>query len=187
MRGAGGFPLLQRLRVAQSVGSSGSVRVYSGSAIGIDTDKLAYFGVSVVWWAAAHEWKNLYSDHEPYSIDVGCFMEPMRQYLFGIAQFPTNVAVNVQVATDHRSQCSAYTPALAAGTPCKVFGFLTCGIHFAVSMGMPLPQQYSETCCYSSRDQLIFEKDLSGQSARAFNRLYATTRVAGALARAARN
>lgn len=181
MRGKRGFPLLERLRVAQSIGHAGSVRVYSGPALGIDTDKLAYFAVSVIWRAGAHKWRNLYSDKPTYSISVGPFLEPMRRYLLGTGPFPENLAVNVQVAVDTHSQCSAYTPSLAAGTPCPIFGFLTCGIHFAVAMATPLPPVYLQTCCYNSPQKLIFEKNLLGQSTRAFNRLYATARVSGQL------
>ncbi len=183
MRGKHGFPLLDRLRVAPSVGSAGNVRVYNGADIGVDTEKLAYFAVSVVWRAGVHKWRNLYSNNSTYSIDVGPFLEPMRQYLLGTGPFPANLAVNVQAATDFHSQRSAYTPSLAAGTPCPIFGFLTCGIHFAIAMGTPLPQQYFQTCCHNSPGKLIFEKDLRGQSTRAFNRLYGTTSVTGQLRR----
>jgi len=50
-------------------------------------------------------------------------------------------------------------------------------------MGNPLPSDYLQTCCYNSPDKVIFEKDISGQSMRAFNRLYTTARVAGQLRR----
>jgi hypothetical protein len=181
MRGRHGFPLLDRLRVAQSLGYSGNVQVYNGADIGVDTEKLAYFAISVVWRAGTYKSRNLYSNSSTYSIDVGTFLEPMRQYLLGTGPFPANLSVNIQIATDFHSQHSAYTPSLAAGTPCPIFGFLTCGIHFAVALGTPLPQQYFQTCCHSSPDQLIFAKDLSGQSTRAFNRLFAATRVTGQL------
>jgi hypothetical protein len=181
MRGRRVFPLLERLRIAQCIASYGNVRVYNGAAIGVDTEKLAYFAVSVVWRAGAYKWRNLYSDKRTYSIDVGPFLEPMRQYLLGTGQFPADLTVNVQVATDAHSQGSAYTPSLATGTPCRIFGFLTCGLHFAVAMDTPLPPQYLEMCCHNSPAKVIFEKNLLGQSMRAFNRLYATTRVAGQL------
>ena len=181
MRRQRGFPLLDRLRVAQWISSHEDVRVYSGKAIGVDTEKLAYFAVSVVWRAGAYKWRNLYSDKRTYSIDVEPFLEPMRQYLLGNGPFPQNLTVNVQVATDAQSQQSAYAPSLAAGTPCRIYGFLTCGIHFAVAMDTPLPPQYLETCCHNSTAKVIFEKNLQGQSTRAFNRLYATTRVTGKL------
>ena len=183
MHGKRGFPLLRRLRGAQAIASAGTVRSYCGAAIGVDTEKLAYFGLSVVWRAGAHEWKNSYSDKPTYSIDLGPFLEPMRRYLLGTASFPSNISVNVQVASDAQSQRSAYTPSWAVGARCPVVGFLVCGIHFAVAMGNPLPPEYLQTCCYNSPEKVIFEKDISEQSKRAFNRLYATTRVSGKLRR----
>jgi hypothetical protein len=181
MRGKRGFPLLERLQVAMPMASAETVRSYDGAAIGVNTEKLAYFALSVVWRAGAYKWRNLYSDQRTYSIDLGAFLEPMRQYLLGTAPFPSSITVNVQVASDTRSQCSAYSPSWAAGTRYPVIGFLACGIHFAVAMGNPLPPEYLQTCCHNSPHRIIFEKDLSGQSGKAFNRLYATTRVVGKL------
>jgi hypothetical protein len=154
MRGKRGFPLLQRLHGAQAIASAGTVRSYRGAAIGVDTEKLAYFGLSVVWRAGAHEWNNSYSDKPTYSIDLGPFLEPMRRYLLGTASFPSNITVNVQVASDTRSQCSAYSPSWATGARCPVVGFLACGIHFAVAMGNPLPPEYLQTRCYNSPDKM---------------------------------
>ncbi len=183
MCGKAGFRLLERLRVSPPVDFRVGTRAYSGLAIGIDTEKLAYFALSVVWRAGVHKWRNLYSDQPVYSINIGTFLEPMRRYLLGISPFPANVAVNVIVATDDQSQHSAYTPSLAAGTPCTTFGFLTCGIHFGVFMGNPLPPVYRKICCYNSPRRLIFDKNLKGQTTRAFNRLYSTTRVSDKLRR----
>jgi hypothetical protein len=181
MRGRRGFPLLDRLRKTTPIASFESVSSYSGSAAGVDTEKLVYFGLSVVWRAGAYKWKNLYSDNAIYFLDLGSFLEPMRQYLLGTAPFPSHITVNVQAASDTQSQWSAYTPAWAAGGRCPVVGFLACGIHFAVAMGNPHPPGYLLACCHNSGEKIIFEKDISGQSTRAFNRLYATTRVVGQL------
>jgi hypothetical protein len=98
MCGRRGFPLLQRLRSTQPVASAETVRLHHGAAIGVDTEKLAYFALSVVWRAGAYKWNNLYSDKTTYSIDLGPFLEPMRQFLLGTGPFPVNVSVNVQVA-----------------------------------------------------------------------------------------
>jgi hypothetical protein len=181
MRGKRAFPLLQRLHVALPMASVGTVSSYNGAAIGVETEKLAYFALSVVWRAGAHKWRNLYSDESTYSIDLGLFLELMRQYLLGMAPFPSNVTVTVRVASDTQSQRCAYPPSWAKGTQCPVVGFLVCGIHFSVAMGNPLPAEYLKMCCYNSPDKVIFETDISGQSTRAFNRLYATTRVVGQL------
>ena len=177
------FPLMERLRVAPPVDFRIGTKAYSGSAIGVDTDKLAYFALSVVWRAAVHQWKSPHSNQPIYSINVGPFLEPMRRYLLGTGPFPADVAVNVIVATDDQSQRTAYTPSLAAGASCMTFGLLVCGIHFAISMANPLPSLNRKGCCYNTPDHLIFEKDLKHQTTRAFNRLYATTHVTAKLRR----
>jgi hypothetical protein len=41
--------LLEKLNVALHYAKEPNLVAYSGSAIGIDTDKLAYFAISMVW------------------------------------------------------------------------------------------------------------------------------------------
>ena len=45
------FPLLDRLNVAIGMRRSEDAVVYSGSACGVNTEKLGYFALSVIWRA----------------------------------------------------------------------------------------------------------------------------------------
>jgi hypothetical protein len=51
------FPLLLRLTLALPFLETPRLRGVSGVAAGIDTEKLAYFGLSILWRGAAHKWK----------------------------------------------------------------------------------------------------------------------------------
>jgi hypothetical protein len=62
------FPLLQRLTLALPFFETPHLRAVSGIAAGIDTDKLAYFGLSILWRAAAHKWKMM--DGQTTSVDL---------------------------------------------------------------------------------------------------------------------
>src|SRR6266566_1683964 len=50
------FPLFDRLKLALHVYADPILQAYSGTAVGIDTGKLAYFALSVLWRASVHKW-----------------------------------------------------------------------------------------------------------------------------------
>jgi hypothetical protein len=50
------FPIADRLNVACPRVSNQIFKGYSGSAVGICTEQLAYFALSILWRAAVHSW-----------------------------------------------------------------------------------------------------------------------------------
>src|SRR5882762_3476420 len=75
------FPLLLRLTLALPFLETPRLRGVSGVAAGIDTDKLAYFGLSILWRAAAHKWKML--DGRTTSVNLGSYEDRIRRFLLG--------------------------------------------------------------------------------------------------------
>ena len=57
-----------------------SINRYSGADIGVDTDKFAYFAISIVWRGAVHDWIMPDGTMRPHDA-LGGFVEPMRLYL----------------------------------------------------------------------------------------------------------
>jgi hypothetical protein len=49
------FPLLNRMDIALPLKVEPTVITYSGEAMGIDTDPLAFYALSVLWKASVHE------------------------------------------------------------------------------------------------------------------------------------
>jgi hypothetical protein len=179
------FPLLERLRVALNFELTARPGVYSGPQVGVDTKKLAYFALSVVWRAAVHKWRVPF-EKELYSIDIGEFEKPIAKFLLENKDFPADVAIIVTVCTDRESQLMAFKPTVAssrAPLPASsvVIGFLACGIHFWVLLGPPVPPHLKNLCCFSSKRQLIFMRDIQGYSIRARDSLAATTRLSRSL------
>jgi hypothetical protein len=177
----GNFPLLDRLRVSPSIDFTLREGIYSGPAIGIDTEKLAYFALSVAWRSAVHTWTGP-KGHVPRAVNLGAHQEPIRKYLLGKAGFPVDVRVLVTACTDTHSQNVFYTPTPQLGTPNTAIAFLICGIHFSVFLGPTQPAATQELCCFSSSRQLVFSRDIRMTTLRAYAALAATTREIGALA-----
>jgi hypothetical protein len=66
------------------------------TAKGFDVQKLIYFGMSVFWRGAVHDWKTSTGQKAP-PVDLGTYEEPIRQFLFGIASFPDDVVLALDI------------------------------------------------------------------------------------------
>jgi hypothetical protein len=143
------FPLLDRLKVALPRHSGPSFVGFSGPDIGVDSDKFAYFLLSVLWRAAVRQW--LMPDGTTTSpIYLEAYEEPVRTFLLGQSPFPANVTVILTVCTDSVSRELFYTPSEVRGNPHKAYGLLTRGVNFRVIMGSEVPASMRQICCSSS-------------------------------------
>lgn len=173
------FPLLERLRVSPPPDFSFTEGIYSGAAIGVDTEKLAYFAISIVWRGAVHEWRAP-EGGTLRPIHLTGYQEPIRKWLIGETAFPPDAAVIVNVCTDYESQGIAYYPTRRLGIQATAFAFLVCGIHFTVYLGPTIPP-VRQLCCFSSEKRLIFSRNIKQMTHHAFAKLASTTRPVGAL------
>jgi hypothetical protein len=174
------FPLLERLNLAHQDYTFQAALVFSGSAVGIDVDKLAYFGLSVVWRAAVHRWNTPFGGlSQP--IDLGSAEDPIRRFLLGPSPFPPAVTIMATVCSDSGSAGAFYLPCRASGTPGTGFGMLTLGVHFLVYLE-PLPPAIREFCCVKSTRRLIFLRSCESKTLEAFGQLMASSKPTGSLA-----
>jgi hypothetical protein len=164
-----GFKLLDRLKVAppMSFNAADSI-VFSGTDVGFDMDKLAYFGLSVFWRAGAHRW--------PSKLTV----DPIGTFLLG-GSWPGGLSLMVTAAEDVFSQGYSFFPGRTVGlsAPMLSYGFLTCGIHFALCLANPVPFPYALFCCTSAPRRPIFMRNMHEQTVHAAGRLKMLGRVAG--------
>jgi hypothetical protein len=173
------FPLLERLNVALPLQETSTMAMYSGPAVGIDVQQLAYFALSVFWRASAHRWRG------PHGLVVwnslGAYEEPIRRFLLGEAGFPVDVVMAVVTCTDYTSQGSFYTPCVVRGHVVTGFGMLARGIHFRLFVGPDIPQQMRNVCCFSSARRVILRGNCRRISVHAFGYLHRTSRPSRAL------
>src|SRR5579864_4139047 len=81
------FPLHDRLRVAMPCAEIPLYSVYKGPDVGLNTERFAYFTLSIVWRRAVHDWTNFDGALMP-PWNLGVFGEQLRQYLSGESEFP---------------------------------------------------------------------------------------------------
>jgi hypothetical protein len=149
------FPLLDKLKGASTIYTAPDLMVYSGSVLGIDTDKFAYFALSVLWRAAVHQW-TLPDGTLTSPLDLGAHEEPIRKFLMEENPFPPETSVVVTVCTDLLSREHWMMPMFGMDRGCMTFPFLVLGVIFRVWLGSAIPQQIRGACCHSSPEKPIF-------------------------------
>jgi hypothetical protein len=174
--GRGRFPLLNRLNVAMAFRSTPKTAAFSGAAVGIDTEKLAYFALSVLWRGCVHQW-NLFGPTT--AVILGVHEEPIRKYLLGSAQFPTDiVTVQVTACTDEVSRNSSFPPGEARrGSHVAGYILLTRGIYFLVHLGAHIPDRIRKFCCINSVQKSVLMSDCEAKTREIFADIYKTARI----------
>lgn len=173
---AGNFPLLNLLRVAMPFEDAAKFQAYSCEAVGIDSEKLAYFALSVLWRASARTWVLLGQASSP--INLGEYEEPIREYLLGHKGFPVGVIVNATVCTDPGSQNISFVPSSVDNPPYTTFSLLTRGLYFRILMGSNAVADLGQVCCVTGTRKPIFMASAEEKVMYAFGELHKTAKVA---------
>jgi len=112
------------------------VILYRGASIPeIDSEQLTYFALSVIWRAAVHKWRN---GPRTVSLELGPYLEPLRQFLHGEAPFPDCMMVVVRVSSLSDCAPSVNLPVSRPGSGFKVHAFAILGLTFLVVVGKML-------------------------------------------------
>jgi hypothetical protein len=128
------FPLGERLDVALPQYTVGSLRAFSGRAVGVNTAALGYFALSVIWRGAVHQWDMPFGGKATV-LRLGAPEEPIRKFLLGEALFPPEVAIVATICSDRHSRGVFYMPWQRANFPGQSFEILTLGVQFEVFAG----------------------------------------------------
>lgn len=167
------FPLLDRLNAIAPLHASPHLRIFSATDAGIDTAKLAFFELSLLWRASVHKWGMI--DGRTTSVSLGAYEEPIRRFLVDETGFPADVVVIVTICTDRLSQGTMFPPTAVPMNPHAVFSSLVRGIACRVLVGRDLSVEAREACCFSSTKKMIFAADHEAQSLHSWSHLFSTT------------
>lgn len=166
------FRLLNWLNLAEPIWADADLAAFSGSAIGVDTERLAYFALSVLWRSCMGPWPTL--KQQTTGVSLGEFREPIRRYLLGETAFPAVVTVHLWVCTDHGSRFMTMGPTLSRGTELPTYSFLARGLWFHIVTSSALPTRASEGCCVNSPKRLIFRRNAERELQKAGGFMMAT-------------
>jgi hypothetical protein len=153
-----GFKMMELIRSNWNRRTEGEYTVYRGTDMGINTDKLAYYALSVIW-RGTHIW-HTFEGRATGGLQLGHYEGRIRKYLLGADPYPQGVIVKVSVACDFASQNVVTFPRYNPDQPeATAFTFTTRGIWFDVVVGDYLPAYMYRHCCVNSPEKPIFVGD----------------------------
>ncbi len=156
------FPILSALASAGPVYSGAAgFRIFAGRAIaGIDIDRLGYFAASVFWRAAAHRWSAI-GKTIPTKLDLGPYEEELRRFLLGVAEFPADVSlsVNVNSATILANEYAVLPFLKNRESTHRQYKFLIPGLGFELFVGKAIPASVRRMCMVRSPEGFLFTSE----------------------------
>jgi hypothetical protein len=182
------FPLHDRLKLAHPRYPFQNALVFSATAAGVDQKKLGYFALSLFWRAGVHIW-NVGFGEQSTKLDLGAAEEPLRLYLHGRGNLPSNLVLVSTVCTDPESMGTLMTPGRRSAPflpGVSAFGVTTLGVHFMLFLG-PLPPVFQDLCCLQSAQRHIFLRNCHDHTLESYKGLMGTSRVAKNVRDARRN
>jgi len=157
------FPLLDRLKVALPLYVTHENAAFVVQSVGLDGEKIGYFGLSILWRAAVRPWRTF--ENETTSVDVEAkALESIRGYLAGETRLPPDVTVIATVATDFLSQQLCLVPnRITDNTMHVAYGLMTKGLYFRFILdeNQPPPMR-AISCMGEGQPNLIFARDCNG-------------------------
>ncbi len=159
-----------------------NVSTYSGTAMGIQADKLTYFAMSIFWRGSVHRWP-LPNGGAIWN-SLGTYEPLVRSYLLGKGPFPADLVLVATVCTDWQSQGLFFSPARVVGNQIPSLGLLTRGIHFRLFLASNVPDYIKKLCFATSPQHPISMGNCLNISGHAFAHLAKTSRQAASLTKA---
>ena len=171
-----GFRLLERMHLALELKIESNTVSFSGSAMGVDTDALAYFALGILWKGSVNKWSTV--EGQTTSISLGAFEEPIRKYLLGEGGFPPDVYVLVGACEDRGSRGMVFAPSLVGGVRHRMFSILVRGIWFHVITDKNALPGIKKLCCVQSEKRVLHLEDCSQRFLQAGRHIHRTARIA---------
>ena len=151
------FPLLERMTLALTLKVGDKTTIYSGSAMGIDTDALAHFALGFLWKGSCRKWETL--ERQTTFIKLGTYREGIRKYLLGKSGFPDGIYVVVTACEDKGSRGTVFPPAKVTGSLYPMYSILVRGIRFLIVTEKKGNLSLRQLCCVQSDKKLLHLRD----------------------------
>jgi hypothetical protein len=171
------FPLLRMMDLVPfGVSRQANTLLYSADRMGIDTNALAYYALSLLWKGAVHRWPT--TDGQTTWVDLRGYRERIRRYLLGDTALPAGIYVAVAVCEDKASRGLVYAPARFRGTQHRMFSILVRRIWFDVTVDKNAPASYRSICCVHSETRVLHRKDCRSRAFETSRRIRTKATVA---------
>jgi len=170
-----GFRLLKWMELALELKIESNTVSFSGSAMGVDTNALAHFGLGILWKGGVHQWSTV--EGQTTSVELGPFQESIRTYLLGETGFPEGVYVLVGACEDKGSRGMVFAPSLVNGSRNRMFSILVRGIWFHIITDKSAPPDTKKLCCVQSDKKVLHMEDCNERFLHAGRHIHKTARL----------
>jgi hypothetical protein len=153
------------------------------SAAGVEPDRLAYFGASIFWRGAAHDW--VFMRRNPKRLKFGPYEEPLRRFLLG-NPFPNDAVMIVSVTSgmERLRNMLVVFPFLKNREPgFRQYRFTIPGITFQLFVGKGMPAALRRLSIQEPERHMLMTADVDDLNMSDGAKLISKTRKVGALAR----
>ena len=150
----GKSPLWGALQTATPVFKEPEFAMYFASSIGLSAAKFAYFALSLIWRAAAHDW--LMPDGRRFTrLNLGDYYDPVRRYLLDQAGFPEDTYLTMAICTDEKTPEYWMPPQISEELPGLIVAPVL-GVLFRVWFGRVIPKPIEAQLFYPGGANQIF-------------------------------
>jgi hypothetical protein len=136
------FPLFSALTATTPVfGKPGSRMFDARNVLGVDLDRLVYFGASIFWRTALHGWR--IGNKRPTRLILWPYEEQLRLFLLGLIPFPSDMFLIVALgeAQDSLHNQVALLPYGGRTAEGHTYRFIVPGIMFMLVVGRMIPRE----------------------------------------------
>ena len=163
------FPLQDALGPEKPLSIGKRVNLYDGSSIkAFDMEKLVYFGLSIFWRGAAHDWKSTLGLSAP-AVDLRDNFEPLRLFLRRQGPIPDDVVLSVHLWPYAKVWQVTYPVYPLHAAHWQRYWFYVPGIFFMLHFGKNVPEGVRQRSAHGKKK--IINVDLgSGEFIRGFVR-----------------
>jgi hypothetical protein len=150
------FPLHAAVKAITPVIFEPDTVLIAGKATaGFDMEKLIYFGASIFWRGAAHQWAPI-DGYEVPVVHLGPYQEQLRLFLVGQNSFPANVSLTIMLWPFEKVPPAALMPDLSHQTAgWNQYWFYITGLGFVLDFGKSVPAEVRSRSSSHSAEGLV--------------------------------
>lgn len=161
------FPLRDMVHSSPPLADEPNIKLFSCDTIpGFQSEKLVHLGMGIFWKSAVRTWNVL--DGPLPRIELGPYEEPLRQFVFGSAPFPTNVHLVVFLDAKETPFIATTPPRRFEQEGCHLYGFYMNGLQYWMGVGKGSPAKFKDSCIATAPGHPLFLVRDAGKSMFAF-------------------
>jgi len=135
----GPFPLRTALQALTPTFVGTDLDLYDVTNVSaFEMDRLLYFGVSVFWRGAVHDWETTGGLRAP-NVELCAYEEPIRRFLMGEQVLPVGAVLTADIWHAEKVFQAAYPPLASHLPECQRYWFYIPGIIFSLYIGEGIP------------------------------------------------